>query len=162
MELSLTTFDGRKLNPGHAIECAWFILHEAKHRADDELTKLGCDMLDWMWERGWDKEYGGFLYFVDLYGKPVQEYWHDMKFWWSHNEAEIATLLAYQLTGEPKYAKWHRMVREYSLNTFHDPEYGEWFGYVHRDGRLSSTIKGEYVEGPIFTCRECSGIAGAC
>ena len=25
-------FDGRTLNPGHAIECAWFILHEAKHR----------------------------------------------------------------------------------------------------------------------------------
>ena len=24
--------DGRTLNPGHAIEGAWFILHEAKHR----------------------------------------------------------------------------------------------------------------------------------
>ena len=23
--------DGRTLNPGHAIEGAWFILHEAKH-----------------------------------------------------------------------------------------------------------------------------------
>ncbi|MEZ5324560.1 MAG: AGE family epimerase/isomerase [Verrucomicrobiales bacterium] len=22
-------FDGRTLNPGHAIECTWFILHEA-------------------------------------------------------------------------------------------------------------------------------------
>jgi len=28
----------------------------------------------------------------------VQEYWQDMKFWWPHNEAIIATLLAYTLT----------------------------------------------------------------
>jgi N-acylglucosamine 2-epimerase len=28
-------FDGRTLNPGHAIECAWFILHEAKLRGRD-------------------------------------------------------------------------------------------------------------------------------
>ena len=26
-------FDGRLLNPGHALECAWFVLHEAKLRA---------------------------------------------------------------------------------------------------------------------------------
>ncbi len=134
-------FDGRTLNPGHAIECAWFILHEAKHRGDRALTELGCQMLDWMWARGWDKEYGGLLYFADVYGKPVQECWHDMKFWWPHNEAEIATLLAYKLTGDSKHAGWHRTVRAYNLSTFHDPEYGEWFGYVHRDGRVSSTLK---------------------
>jgi len=57
-----------------------------------------------------------------------------MKFWWPHNEAEIATLLAHQLTGESRYAEWHAQVRAYSLKTFRDPEHGEWFGYVHRDG----------------------------
>ena len=45
-----------------------------------------------MWERGWDEEYGGMFYFRDLRGLPVQEYWHDMKFWWPHNEAIIARL----------------------------------------------------------------------
>ena len=79
-------FDGRTLNPGHAIEGAWFIMWEGHLRGDQELIKLGCQMLDWMWERGWDKEYGGMLYYVDLYGKPVQEYWHDMKFMWPQNE----------------------------------------------------------------------------
>ncbi|MEZ5324916.1 MAG: AGE family epimerase/isomerase [Verrucomicrobiales bacterium] len=146
-------FDGRTLNPGHAIECAWFILHEAKHRNDKSLTALGCQILDWMWERGWDKEFGGLLYFTDVYGKPVQEYWHDMKFWWPHNEAEIATLLAYQLTGHEKYADWHHQVHTYSLKTFHDPEHGEWFGYVHRDGRLSSTLKGNMWKGPFHMPR---------
>ena len=33
---------------------------------------------------------------------PIQEYWQDMKFWWPHNEAIIATLLAYQITGDEK------------------------------------------------------------
>ena len=146
-------FDGRTLNPGHAIECAWFILHEAKHRDDKSLTELGCQMLDWMWERGCDKEYGGLLYFADVHDNPVQEYWHDMKFWWPHNEAEIATLLAYQLTGDDKYADWHRQVHSYSLQTFHDPEHGEWFGYVHRDGRLSSTLKGNMWKGPFHMPR---------
>ena len=146
-------FDGRTLNPGHAIECAWFILHEAKHRDDSQLQELGCQMLDWMWERGWDEEFGGLLYFTDVYGKPTQEYWHDMKFWWPHNEAEIATLLAYRLTGDSKYAGWHRQVRSYSLDTFHDKEFGEWFGYVHRDGRLSSTLKGNMWKGPFHMPR---------
>ena len=49
-------FDGRMLNPGHAIEAAWFVLREAAHRNDEALTKLGCDMLDWMWHRGWRQE----------------------------------------------------------------------------------------------------------
>src|SRR5205085_1832562 len=48
----LDHFDGRQLNPGHAIECAWFILHEAKHRGRDaRLLKLGLGILDCMWER---------------------------------------------------------------------------------------------------------------
>ena len=55
-------FDGRLLNPGHAIEAAWFILREARRRSDDpDLVRMGTTMLDWMWRRGWDEQYGGFL-----------------------------------------------------------------------------------------------------
>ena len=130
--------DGRTLNPGHAIEGAWFILHEAKYRGNDpHLIELGCKMLDYMWERGWDKEQGGILYFRDVYNKPVQEYWQDMKFWWPHNEVIIATLLAYLMTGNVKYAEWHRMVHDYSYKHFHDKKNGEWFGYLHRDGSIA-------------------------
>jgi N-acylglucosamine 2-epimerase len=147
--------DGRTLNPGHAIEGAWFILHEAKYRNNDpKLINLGCRMLDYMWERGWDKEYGGILYFRDLHNKPVQEYWHDMKFWWPHNETIIATLLAYLMTGDEKYAKWHRMVHEYAYAHFHDKENGEWYGYLHRDGRLSQTAKGNLFKGPFHLPRQ--------
>ena len=135
-------FDGRTLNPGHAIEGAWFILHEGKHRKDSRLIQLGCQMLDWMWGRGWDAEFGGMLYYRDVDGKPVQEYWHDMKFWWPHDETLIATLLAYQLTGDAKYAGWHQLVFDWSFKHFADPRHGEWYGYLHRDGRVSVPLKG--------------------
>ncbi len=134
--------DGRLLNPGHAIEGAWFIMLEGQHRGNPDLIRLGCDMLDWMWERGWDKEYGGMLYFRDLFDKPVQEYWHDMKFWWPHDETIIATLMAFELTGNEKYAIWHQQIHDWSHHHFADPEHGEWYGYLHRDGRVSSTTKG--------------------
>ena len=152
--------EGRQLNPGHAIECAWFVLHEAKHRNDPKLIQLGTAILDAMWERGWDSEYGGLFYFRDLYGKPVQEYWHDMKFWWPHCEAIIATQLAADLTREDRYIRWHEQGWTWSTEHFSDPEYGEWYGYLHRDGRLSNTLKGSIWKGPFHLPRMlwyCSG-----
>ncbi len=147
--------DGRTLNPGHAIEGAWFILHEAKYRNNDpHLINLGCRMLDYMWERGWDNEYGGILYFRDVYHRPVQEYWQDMKFWWPHNETIIATLLAWLMTGNEKYAGWHQLVHNYSYKHFHDKVNGEWFGYLHRDGSIAQTAKGNLFKGPFHLPRQ--------
>jgi N-acylglucosamine 2-epimerase len=147
-------FDGRTLNPGHAIEGAWFILQEAKLRNNDpELIKLATTMLDWMWEIGWDKEYGGMLYFKDVKGLPVQEYWHDMKFWWPHNETIIATLMAYEMTGDEKYAVMHKQVHDWTFKHFPDEEHGEWYGYLHRDGRISVPLKGNIWKGPFHIPR---------
>jgi N-acylglucosamine 2-epimerase len=147
-------FDGRILNPGHTIEAAWLILPEAKYRDNDlQLIKLGTTILDWIWQRGWDQDYGGIFYFRDLKGLPVQKYWHDMKFWWLHNETVIATLMAYQLTGNKKYACRHKMVHDWSYTHFPDPEVGEWFGYLHRDGRISQIMKGNIWKGSIHLPR---------
>ena len=146
--------DGRILNPGHAIEAAWFLMEEGRIRDRPDYVRAGCDILDWMWARGWDPVYGGMLYFVDVHGKPVAEYWHDMKFWWPQNEAIIATLLAYQLTGDAKYARMHALVHDYAYGLFPDPEFGDWFGYFHRDGRLSSPVKGSLYKGCFHVPRQ--------
>lgn len=147
--------DGRTLNPGHAIEGAWFILHEAKYLNNDaDLINLGCRMLDYMWERGWDKEYGGILYFRDVYDRPVQEYWQDMKFWWPQNETIIATLLAYLMTGQEKYAQMHKQIHAYAYTHFHDKQHGEWFGYLHRDGTVAQHAKGNLFKGPFHLPRQ--------
>ncbi|MCA9106674.1 MAG: AGE family epimerase/isomerase, partial [Planctomycetales bacterium] len=66
----LDHFDTRVINPGHAIEAAWFILREADHRNREDWLRLGCEMLDAMWERGWDREYGGLFYFRDVFDRP--------------------------------------------------------------------------------------------
>ena len=150
----LDHFDGRLLNPGHAIEAAWFILKEAQHRGNDsELIELGCQMLDWMWARGWDSENGGIFYFRDLFDKPVQEYWHDMKFWWPHNETILATLLAHLITHDSRYEDMHKKVHDWAYAHFPDSEYGEWFGYLHREGSISSTLKGNLWKGPFHLPR---------
>lgn len=150
----LDHLDGRTLNPGHAMEGAWFLLQEAKFRQSDaRLIRLGTTMLDWMWQRGWDQEYGGILYYRDVYERPPQEYWHDMKFWWPQCEALIATLLAYQLTGNSKYADWHQQIHDWTYDHFPDREFGEWFGYLHRDGRLSQPAKGNFWKGPFHIPR---------
>ncbi|NQU48761.1 MAG: AGE family epimerase/isomerase [Planctomycetes bacterium] len=160
-------FDGRLLNPGHAMEAAWFILHEAKLRdeiasanavSESEFTsasfiQLGTDIADWTWQRGWDQEHGGILYFCDVHGKPVTEYWHDMKFWWPHNEAILANLLAYLLTDQPRFAERYLQTHEWAHKHFADPVHGEWFGYLHRDGSRSSDLKGNHWKGPFHLPR---------
>ncbi len=148
-------FEGRTLNPGHAIEATWFLLHEAERRAEvghtgaEELREFALRALDASWERGWDREYGGLLYFVDLEGKPPTEYLHDMKFWWPHNEAVIATLYAARSAPEdPRWKRRHEEVHDWAHAHFPDAEHGEWFGYLARDGRVTSEAKGTAWKGP--------------
>ncbi len=144
----IDNFEGRCVNPGHSIEAGWFILEEARLRNNaPELIRLGTTIIDWSLELGWDSQHGGLFYFRDARGLPCTEYWHDMKFWWPHNEAIIATLLAWQLTGDSKYAAWHRKIHDWSYRHFPDREQGEWFGYLHRDGTLSTRVKGTMFKG---------------
>jgi len=146
--------DGRVLNPGHAIEAAWFILEEAAHRNNDrELIELGTTILDWMWQWGWDEQFGGILYFCDAMGKPAMEYWNDMKFWWPQNETIIATLMAYKLTGNLKYLQWHQMIHDWAYKYHPDTKHGEWFGYLSRDGRVTNPAKGTVWKGPFHLPR---------
>ena len=61
---------------------------------------------------------------------------------WPQNEALIATLLAYELSNDDKYLDWHERLHQWVYAHFPDPEYGEWLGYLHRDGSVSSQLKG--------------------
>lgn len=145
---------GREVNPGHAIETAWFIMEEARYRNNDpELIRRACQILDWSLNIGWDQEYGGIYYYRDCKGLPCPQYEHDMKLWWPHNEAIYATLLAYHLTGQKRYLDWHQKVHDWAFAHFHDKKHGEWFGYLHRDGSISSTFKGNLWKGPFHLPR---------
>ena len=149
----LDHFDLRTLNPGHAIEAAWFVMREGQWQNRIELVERGCRMLDWMWKRGWDAQYGGIFCCVSVDDRPIQEYWHEMKFWWPHNEAIIATLLAWVLTGDSIWAKRFATVWHWSLDRFPDPQGEEWFGYLNRDGTVNSTLKGNLWKGAFHVPR---------
>ncbi len=147
-------FEGRLLNPGHAIESAWFIMNDGVERNRKDLINLGLKILDWEWELGWDSEYGGgIIQYRDALNKPLFEYNQDMKFWWPQCEASIANLLAYSLTKNQKYLDRFYMVDKYIFERFHDDEYGEWFGYFHRDGTRATDIKGNMYKGPFHVPR---------
>ncbi len=145
--------DGRTMNPGHVLECAWFMLAVARRRNDTRRVAPALRMIDYALERGWDDEHGGLLYFVDVEGRPPVQLEHDLKLWWPHNEALIATLLAWRMTGADRYAAWFQRLHEWSFGHFADGEFGEWFGYLHRDGRVSTPLKGGLWKGPFHLPR---------
>ena len=150
----IDSLSGRLINPGHCIETAWFILEEAKYRGGDKhLIELGCKILDWSWDWGWDELYGGIINFRDCKGLPCQDYAQDMKFWWPQTEAVIATLYAYQMTGEERYLKMHRQISDWMYAHLPDHEYGEWYGYLHRDGSVAQPAKGNLFKGPFHIPR---------
>lgn len=144
---------GRLVNPGHSIEASWFLMNEAKYRNDDELMKIALNILEWSFELGWDNKYGGLLYFVDVENKPVQALEWDMKLWWPHNEMLIAFLMAYRYTNDEKYLEKYKLVHEYSFKHFKDEKYGEWYGYLRRDGEVSTDLKGNIFKGPFHIPR---------
>ena len=150
----LNTASCRVINPGHDIECSWFLLEEAVKRGDKEIVGFAKTVFDDAFALGWDKEYGGILYFKDVQGLPVEAYEHDMKLWWPHNEAMIASLMLYQVTGEKKYRDIFGKVSSYAFEHFSDPEFGEWFGYLRRDGLPTEpACKGHTYKGPFHVLR---------
>lgn len=144
----------RTINPGHCIETSWFIMEEAKLRGwDKPMFDMALQVFDWSWDWGWDKQYGGIINFRDCKNLPSQDYSQDMKFWWPQCETIIASLYAYLGTGDEKYLYRHERISEWTYAHFPDAEYGEWYGYLHRDGTVAQPAKGNLYKGPFHVPR---------
>jgi len=66
--------EGREINPGHAVETAWFILEESILSGSSVHKEKALKIIDWSMESGWDEKYGGFLSFIDREGLPSMGY----------------------------------------------------------------------------------------
>ena len=144
----------RTINPGHCIETSWFLMEEAKLRGwDKPMLDMALQVFDWSWDWGWDKQYGGIINFRDCKNLPPQDYSQDMKFWWPQCETIIASLYAYLGTGDEKYLYRHERISEWTYAHFPDAEYGEWYGYLHRDGTVAQPAKGNLYKGPFHIPR---------
>lgn len=135
-------FDGRLLNPGHAIESMWFIMDLGKRLGRPELIEKAVQIALNEIEYGWDKQYKGIFYFMDRLGYPCQQLEWDQKLWWVHIEALITMLKGYNLTGNSRCADWFERVHDYVWTHFVDPKYPEWYGYLNRYGEVLLPLKG--------------------
>ncbi len=149
----VNTPSGRIVNPGHSLEAAWFIMLEGILTDNKEAIEIGKKIIDITLPLGLDKKYGGIIAFTDLLGyPPVQLEW-DMKLWWPQCEAMIALRMAYLQFGDEKYLKGYEEIKEYCKKYFIDNEDGEWYGYLHYDNSVSTTLKGNIFKGPFHIPR---------
>ncbi|MCC8120562.1 MAG: AGE family epimerase/isomerase [Oscillospiraceae bacterium] len=152
--LQTDTTAGRVVNPGHDIEGSWFLQEQANYTKDAALSQTSQTIFHNAISAGWDKEYGGLLYFIDCLGCPPEAYEHDMKLWWPHNEILIASMMFYRDTGDEGYLDWFYKTADYAQQHFADPEYGEWYGYLRRDGLPTMPpCKGSTFKGPFHVPR---------
>lgn len=138
----LDSFDGRLVNPGHAIEAMWFIMDLGVRLRRPELIHQAKATSLTMLDYGWDNEFGGIYYFLDREGNPPQQLEWNQKLWWVHIESLIALLKGYQLTGDETCARKFRQLHDYVWQHFKDPDYPEWFGYLDRRGEVLLPLKG--------------------
>ncbi len=135
-------FEGRLLNPGHAIEAMWFIMDVATRINRHDLVEKAVQIILRTLEYSWDEEFGGIYYFLDIKGHPPQQLEWDQKLWWVHLETLISLLKGYRYTGDKKCLEWFSKVHDYTWERFPDPEAGEWFGYLNRRGEVYLPLKG--------------------
>ena len=135
-------FEGRLMNPGHTIEAMWFIMDLGIRLNDRSLIDKAVTIMLNTLEYGWDKEYGGIFYFLDIQGHPPQQLEWDQKLWWVHVEALVALAKGFQHTGDMRCKEWFDKVHDYTWSHFKDQQYGEWFGYLNRRGEVLLPLKG--------------------
>lgn len=135
-------FEGRHINPGHVIEAMWFIMDLGNRLNNKDLVLRAKDLTIKHLEYGWDQKYGGIFYFLDIKGRPSQHLEWDQKLWWVHVETLVALLKGYYFTKDPASLEWFEKVHTYTWKHFRDTQYGEWFGYLNRQGEVLLPLKG--------------------
>ena len=146
-EEDLSTCDGRRVIPGHGLESLWFMLQYIQNAKDMEQTEKDeyinkiIIIIKSILDFGWDTEFGGIFYFLDVKGKPPIELEWDMKLWWVHNEAILACLYGYNMTQDGELLEWFVRLDEWVWEHFPDKQKG-WYGYLNRRGEPTHLLKG--------------------
>ncbi|WP_408008527.1 AGE family epimerase/isomerase [Pseudalkalibacillus sp. A8] len=161
------TLLSRHVNPGHALESMWFIIHSARKVNDTNSINKAVDSILYALELGWDTEHDGLFRFVDylggkpigdeigtLYEKLIKDTW-DTKLWWPHSEALYASILGYKMTGDPNMEKWFHRLRKYVFRAFPNNEQsiGEWIQIRDRKGQPINKVVALPVKDPFHILR---------
>jgi N-acylglucosamine 2-epimerase len=103
--------EGTAVEPGHAIESMWFLIHWARRRRRADVERTASDVIRWHLEKGWDPVHGGLFLAIDADGGPPFIANADKKIWWPHTEALYATALIGDW-------EWYRRIHEWSFRHF--------------------------------------------
>jgi N-acylglucosamine 2-epimerase len=151
--------EGRLIDPGHTMESLWFSIEAGRLLGNEEYIRRAEKIIDWVIERGYDEEYGGFYQVVDI-DKPIPEKefqtnlyiddpikWNE-KIWWVQAEALYTLALSAMYTGNEKHFQYFVQMHNYIKQYFIDDRYGEWFSIIDRDGSIHVSNKGSFLKGP--------------
>ena len=84
----------------------------------------------------WDKEYGGWFHALDRSGKPLE---NQTKHTHGFAYALSACASVYALTRDPDVQRFTRMAYEWMDRCARDNQFGGYFGFLERDGRVIQT-----------------------
>ncbi len=155
--------EGRLIDPGHTMEAMWFSMKAGIKCGNTEYGKRAMRVLDWVIQRCYDEEYGGFYQHVDLDGMLEERFlvnsyagipaaWND-KIWWVQAEGLYALGMSALFHENEKHFRYFMKMYDYVQNNFRDKEYGEWYSILKRDGRMVSDYKGFELKGPYHVPR---------
>lgn len=156
------------VNPGHTIECMWFVATSAMRLKQPQYIEKAARAVKQAFTLGWDSEFGGLLRFVqrdgggkpqgeisgDVFEKLIIDTW-DTKLWWPHSEVLYTSLLFNKLTGDEAFQRIYDQAHEYVFNTFPQAEQaiGEWIQIRDRRGRPVDKLVALPVKDPYHILR---------
>jgi N-acylglucosamine 2-epimerase len=141
---------GQFINPGHAFESMWFCLEFGRIHDSPAVVKRALEGVDWTYQVGWDREYGGVFAYLDASGREPKPFdWHketntswDDKIWWVNCESLCCFALSYAASLDMKYLEMFEKQYDFCMKHFYDQEYGEWYERLYRNGAAKVTDKG--------------------
>lgn len=138
--------------PGHHAEWAKLLAVLDRYTDLSWPINRGRELFEFAITDGWDDEYGGFYYTVDLDGDPVV----DDKYRWPVAEAIGAAAALCERTGDERYREWYDRLWEYAQAHFVTPR-SNWRQKCARDNTPYDPPRGPAVEPgyhPIGACYE--------
>ena len=142
--------EGLFVNPGHSLESMWFCLEAGRIHDNPEVVRRALQGVDWTVKVGWDDQFGGIFSYLNAEGKIPEPFdWHketntdwDDKIWWVNCESLCCFAMSYAASLDEKYLEMFAKQYDFCMKHFFDPEFGEWYERLYRDGSVKVADKG--------------------
>lgn len=142
--------EGLFVNPGHSLESMWFCLEAGRIHENEGVIRRALQGVDWTARVGWDSQFGGIFAYLDADGKIPEPFdWHketntawDDKIWWVNCESLCCFAMSYAASLDEKYLEMFAKQYDFCIKHFFDPQFGEWYERLYRDGTVKVSDKG--------------------